>query len=468
MPNIGFTFANGGVGGTDTLTFAPPNTGWVIEATDNGGADWGVLPKVSFTVDAANGTVTAILPKPAALGGGGTYRVTETRKNRKLVVFLAEGQSNMVGWSNKTNNYYNMDDYPCPNMFQLTRGHIRSQYDPGTANSFIRAFQPLQTTVHRGGSDTDAYVSLDFYFAREFAKDHPDVDVLIVKNAQGAQGFLNGTGTFAEGKKLDILAEPYLSAAVTAVAGRYDTIEFGGLLWHQGEADAYTNAYSNAYETQLKALIARHRAAAESHIPGALGAPVIVGTMERDFIATNRPYSQTVDTVHRNIGTLVSNAACTDLSSIDGPNVHFSADQYQTIGEWYYDTYRTLLNITRKGTSKVWLDSHGVVTGGDYEAADLRDSDFDGRPNWIEFRDGTNPKDPNSMLKTTNLLISGNQLTLTWQAVAGKTYTLWYTPDLGNKAWIRTRTGLAGAEPSSSVNIQISGARGFYRFETEH
>jgi hypothetical protein len=444
MPDISFTLVDGGIGGTDTLTFAPPNTGWVVEASVNG-TDWGVLPLVTFVVDKDDGTVTASLPKPVALNGGGTYRVTETRNTRKLVVFLAEGQSNMVGWANKSS--YDMDDYPCPNLFQLSRGHTRAQYDPGTANSVIRAFMPIQTTQDHDWLQNRAMASLDFYFAREYAKDHPDVDVLIVKNAEGNTAFNNGAGPWGEGNRLDLLADPYLSAAATALAGQYDTMEFGGLLWHQGESDS-SERQSPTYAAQLAALFAQHRAVATNYFQGVARSPVILGTMSQDWIGT------------------VTNAACTDLSSISA-GLHFSADQYQQIGEMYYDTYRTLLDITRKGTSKAWLDSHDLVTGGDFEAADLLDSDGDGRLNWVEFRDGTNPTNAASLLEVTDLSLSGNQLNLEWQAVSNKTYTMWFTPDLVNKAWLRKSTGLVGSEPTSTESVQVDGDAGFYTVEAE-
>jgi hypothetical protein len=196
---------------------------------------------------------------------------------------------------------------------------------------------------------------------------------------------------------------------------------------------------------------------------------VVVGTMSQDWIDSEATtsYRQAVDAVHRDIGNLVPNAALADLSAISA-GIHFSADQYQLMGEIYYDAYRNLLNITHKGTSKTWLDSNGLVTGGDYAAAELLDSDFDGRANWIEFRDGTNPTNAASLLEITDLSRSGNQLALTWQAVSSKTYTMWYTPDLVNKAWIRKSAGLVGSEPTSTENVQLDGGTGFYTFQVEH
>ena len=40
------------------------------------------------------------------------------------------------------------------------------------------------------------------------------------------------------GDDLDVLVTPYLQAALAQVSGDYPTIRFGGILWHQGEADA--------------------------------------------------------------------------------------------------------------------------------------------------------------------------------------------------------------------------------------
>ena len=48
-------------------------------------------------------------------------------------------------------------------------------------------------------------------------------------------------------------------------------------------------------------------------------------------------------------------------------------------------------HITGNGTQKSWLDHYGVVVDDDYEAADLLDSDSDGKFNWEEYQYGTNP-----------------------------------------------------------------------------
>jgi hypothetical protein len=52
---------------------------------------------------------------------------------------------------------------------------------------------------------------------------------------------------------------------------------------------------------------------------------------------------------------------------------------------------------------------------------DPTDSDGDGVPNWMEILAGTNPYDPNSYLRITDL-VSGNPVELVWSSVPNKTY----------------------------------------------
>jgi hypothetical protein len=364
--------------------------------------------------------------------------VVETSENTKLVIFLTEGQSNMVGWSSKTS--YEMDDYPTPNMFQQSRGQARLEYAPGAADSVVQAFQPLQTTVDRSGAATSRFVSLDFYFAREYAKDHPNEDVLIVKNARGGTGFVNNY--WNEGDSLDVLADPYLASALAQVNGDYTTVEFGGILWHQGEADAETAASAAAYASNLTALFARHRVVVSSHF-SVTQAPVIIGTMVPANIANNSTgYYDDIDAIHRDISNLVANAKFADLSGIVGEaGQHFLADGYQTAGEIYYDTWLAMQDMV------TWVGDNNL-TGND--ALPGSNPDSDGLSNLLEFAFGTDPTVSNggsigysSGVVTPGLplpvleTISSNNVDFravfarrkAW-AAAGLTYTPQFSPDL--------------------------------------
>jgi hypothetical protein len=60
---------------------------------------------------------------------------------------------------------------------------------------------------------------------------------------------------------------------------------------------------------------------------------------------------------------------------------------------------------------------------------DPTDSDGDGVPNWMEILAGTNPYDPNSYLRITDL-VSGNPAELVWTSVPNKTYQVLATTNV--------------------------------------
>src|SRR5262245_18308679 len=54
------------------------------------------------------------------------------------------------------------------------------------------------------------------------------------------------------------------------------------------------------------------------------------------------------------------------------------------------------------------------------------------------------------------------QLTLSWPAVAGKTYEVWSTPVLSS-AWIRLTNGLSTSGGTVTFDVGISNSASFYR-----
>ena len=375
----------------DTLNFIPPSAPWVVEASADDTV-WGVVPHMSFVVN-DDGTITVTVEELPALSAGGTYRITEKQQNRKLIIFLTEGQSNMAGYApDAPSNVYGMADHPLPNMLQLSHGHARHFYDSEAENTLIPAFQPLQASEDPGQSADEADTALDFYFARAYAADHPDEDVLIIKNAYGGTGFANNR--WNDGDSLDLLVTPYFEGAFDQndLSTRYETIEFGGILWHQGEADTKTVAASSAYAANLTAMVERHRSRVDAFV-STEDTPFILGTMHYyriDNYYSNFPEMSTVDAVHRDIANLVPNADFVDLHDLQGnTTIHFSVDEYKTMGARYYQKWLELK--MQRASQNTWLDAYELVTGGDYAAADLLDSDSDGKFNWQEYQYGTNP-----------------------------------------------------------------------------
>lgn len=68
---------------------------------------------------------------------------------------------------------------------------------------------------------------------------------------------------------------------------------------------------------------------------------------------------------------------------------------------------------------QIWLSSYGLPIDG---SADYTDPDGDGMNNWQEWRCGTDPTNPLSVLRITSLRRTESGCTLTWQSVTNRTY----------------------------------------------
>jgi PKD repeat protein len=78
--------------------------------------------------------------------------------------------------------------------------------------------------------------------------------------------------------------------------------------------------------------------------------------------------------------------------------------------------------------SYAWLQYYGLRTDG---ADDFKDSDGDGMNNWQEWICGTNPTNALSALRMISALPTGTTVVVTWQSVAGITYFLESSTNLG-------------------------------------
>ena len=121
-------------------------------------------------------------------------------------------------------------------------------------------------------------------------------------------------------------------------------------------------------------------------------------------------------------------------------------------------------NLLANNVTKEWMRSYGLP---ETNASTQFDTDGDGTFNWEEFGAGTNPTDADSVFRSTQSAISGDQITIHWNAVNGKTYALQHKADLTDLSWTTQLTNLLGVEPLSSVTIVLSGTKGFYQIAVE-
>jgi uncharacterized repeat protein (TIGR02543 family) len=121
---------------------------------------------------------------------------------------------------------------------------------------------------------------------------------------------------------------------------------------------------------------------------------------------------------------------------------------------------------TSQGTPCLWLDQHGLVTGGDYEAAALADTDGDGFSAWQEYIAGSNPTNKQSLFRVSSFYAKSVGAVIRWTAVSGRVYGVHRTTNLLN-SFQSLETNIVWPQASYTDTVYDAETRSFYKVNVQ-
>lgn len=231
----------------------------------------------------------------------------------KFHVFVLYGQSNMAGGIKERfgGALTEEDKTPVPHILQV-RFHTKLF----KAKGWFPAVHPLHIIPGRPES-----FGLGLPFAIEYLKRNPGVTVGLLPCAYG-------------GKRMELLKEGsgLYEAVVAKCKFAQETGTIKGVLWHQGESDAFNEERCKVYEKELHNLIAALR-----RDIGEPDLPFISGELS----VKNYAKDNIVQTANRTLPEKVKNTGWVrtdDLTFCDGEkSVHFDRGSLVEMGHRYCD-----------------------------------------------------------------------------------------------------------------------------------
>jgi len=247
------------------------------------------------------------------------WRIPEDKS--KFHVFVLYGQSNMAGGIKERfgGTLTEEEKTPTPHILQV-RFHPRRFRGEG----WFPAVHPLHIIPGRPRS-----FGLGLPFAKEYLKRNPGVTVGLLPCAYG-------------GKRMDLLKEGsgLYNAVIAKCKFAQESGVIKGVLWHQGESDAFNEERCKVYEGRLHQMIAALR-----RDIGVPDLPFISG----EISIKNYPKDNPVQVANRALPEKVKHTGWVrtdDLTFCDGKKqVHFDRKSLITMARRYCEEY---MRIVRK------------------------------------------------------------------------------------------------------------------------
>ena len=241
---------------------------------------------------------------------------TTINQNETIHSFLMIGQSNMAG----RGEFADVEPIVNPRCHMLRMGRWQQMYEP------VNPDRDIFTIKYHSG------ISLAASFADELQKRTGD-RIGLIPCADGGTGidqWMPGEVLFDH------------AVMMTKLALRSST--FGGILWHQGEADSYEGkleVYREKFITMITAL--RRELGAEE-------LPVIIGELSEDIERLEKP---NIIKMNENFHAIADELPhCAVVSSkgltLKDDRLHFNAVSLREFGRRYFEAYLNVVNDNEK------------------------------------------------------------------------------------------------------------------------
>ena len=141
-----------------------------------------------------------------------------------------------------------------------------------------------------------------------------------------------------------------------------------------------------------------------------------------------------------------------------------SDTQYVAVEE--AQLYIAILDADADGMPDSWEMAYGLNTSTNDASEDV---DGDGLTNYEEFRAGTNPTNGASVLTVDYpALWSASNMTVSWQSVSGKVYSIYGSTNLLSPGWMPLQTNLQATAPLNTATVNVGNVEsGFYKIQVK-
>jgi hypothetical protein len=344
-----------------------------------------------------------------------------------------------------------------PGLYE--RSLLSLQWNGLGAHSWVREWYDEDTTDYHEAEEQDG-----FYYSPFMNNGFHNMNVA----GGGAKALSVGTGwTYSpQGASATPLTDFETFGAVEDVAGVYRITEaanaglFKDMVWPVG-AQSVTFQYRFASAGDADYLVVYGDT---NGIRLFLGADL---TLSRDgFIEGEAPVGMYAGTTNRLTFMLVSRGETNAVLEIKDIKL-FTSDDPDGDG-------LTTTQETELGTDPLKADSDSDGLS-DYEELNTHftnptndDTDADGADDWHEILAGTNPRDAASSFTIAAVaVLPDGGVSVSWQGVAGKSYSVYRKTDLLSPAYETVAAGIAGVSPITSIGDTDGLSTAFYWVQVE-